>query len=155
MLIFPAIDLYEGKAVRLYQGDYAQMTVYSDDPAAVGEEFLRCGADHIHLVDLEGAKTGQTPNLATVCAIRERTGAFCEIGGGIRSMDTVERYLEAGLDRVILGTAAVKDPAFLDAALARYGERIAVGVDMRGGEVAVSGWTEGTGLDAYDFCTVF
>ena len=122
MLIFPAIDLYEGKAVRLYQGDYAQMTVYSDDPAAVGEEFLRCGADHIHLVDLEGAKTGQIPNLATVCAIRERTGAFCEIGGGIRSMDTVERYLEAGLNRVILGTAAVKDPAFLDAALARYGE---------------------------------
>lgn len=153
MLIFPAIDLYEGKAVRLYQGDYAQMTVYSDDPAAVGEEFLRCGADHIHLVDLEGAKTGQIPNLATVCAIRERTGAFCEIGGGIRSMDTVERYLEAGLNRVILGTAAVKDPAFLDAALARYGERIAVGVDMRGGEVAVSGWTEGTGLDAYAFCT--
>ena len=152
MLIFPAIDLYEGKAVRLYQGDYARMTVYSDDPAAVGEEFLRCGADHIHLVDLEGAKTGRTPNLDTVCAIRERTGAFCEIGGGIRSMDTVERYLEAGLDRVILGTAAVKDPAFLDAALARYGERIAVGVDMRGGEVAVSGWTEGTGLDAYDFC---
>jgi phosphoribosylformimino-5-aminoimidazole carboxamide ribotide isomerase len=152
MLIFPAIDLYEGKAVRLFQGDYGQMTVYSADPAAVGEEFVRCGADHIHLVDLEGAREGTTPNLDTVCAIRQRTGAFCEIGGGIRSMETVERYLEAGLDRVILGTAAVRDPAFLDAALARYGNRIAVGVDMRNGEVAVSGWTEGTGLDAFAFC---
>ena len=115
MLIFPAIDLYEGKAVRLYQGDYARMTVYSNDPPALGEAFLRSGADHIHLVDLEGARSGLTPNLKTVCAIRERTGAFCEIGGGIRSMDTVDRYLDAGLDRVILGTAAVRDPAFLDA----------------------------------------
>ena len=152
MLIFPAIDLYEGKAVRLYQGDYARMTVYSNDPPALGEAFLRSGADHIHLVDLEGARSGLTPNLKTVCAIRERTGAFCEIGGGIRSMDTVDRYLDAGLDRVILGTAAVRDPAFLDAALAKYGEKIAVGVDLRDGEVSVSGWTEGTGLDGFSFC---
>ena len=152
MLIFPAIDLYEGKAVRLYQGDYARMTVYSDDPPALGEAFLRSGADHIHLVDLEGARSGLTPNLKTVCAIRERTGAFCEIGGGIRSMDTVDRYLDAGLDRVILGTAAVRDPAFLDSALAKYGGRIAVGVDLRDGEVSVSGWTEGTGLDGFAFC---
>ena len=152
MLIFPAIDLYEGKAVRLYQGDYARMTVYSNDPPALGEAFLRSGADHIHLVDLEGARSGLTPNLKTVCAIRERTGAFCEIGGGIRSMDTVDRYLDAGLDRVILGTAAVRDPAFLDAALAKYGEKIAVGVDLRDGEVSVSGWTEGTGLDGFAFC---
>ena len=152
MLIFPAIDLYEGKAVRLYQGDYARMTVYSNDPPALGEAFLRSGADHIHLVDLEGARSGLTPNLKTVCAIRERTGAFCEIGGGIRSMDTVDRYLDAGLDRVILGTAAVRDPAFLDSALAKYGGRIAVGVDLRDGEVSVSGWTEGTGLDGFAFC---
>ena len=152
MIIFPAIDLYGGKAVRLYQGDYAQMTVYGDDPAAIGEEFVRLGADHIHLVDLEGAKTGLTPNLDTVLAIRQRTGAFCEIGGGVRSMDTVDRYLDSGLDRVILGTAAVRDSAFLDAALAKYGERIAVGVDMRDGEVSVSGWTQGTGLDAFAFC---
>ena len=152
MIIFPAIDIIGGKAVRLFQGDYAQMTVYSDDPCAMAEEFVRCGADHIHLVDLEGAKTGQTPNLDTVCAIRQRTGAFCEIGGGIRTMDTVDRYLDAGLDRVILGTAAVRDPAFLYAALAKYGDKIAVGVDMRGGEVSVSGWTEGTGLDAFAFC---
>ena len=152
MIIFPAIDIIESKAVRLYQGDYAQMTVYSDDPPALAEEFLRCGADPIHLVDLEGARTGLTPNLDTVCAIRRRTGAFCEIGGGVRTMDTVDRDLAAGLDRVILGTAAVRDPAFLDAALEKYGEKIAVGVDMRGGEVAVSGWTEGTGLDAFAFC---
>ena len=152
MLIFPAIDLFEGRAVRLYQGDYAQMTVYSDDPAAVGEEFVRLGADQIHLVDLEGARTGQTPNLKTVCTIRERTGVFCQIGGGIRSMDTVDRYLGAGLDRVILGTAAVRDPSFLDAVLEKYGKKIAVGVDMRDGEVSVGGWTEGTGLDAFAFC---
>ena len=152
MIIFPAIDLYGGKAVRLYQGDYARMTVYGDDPAAIGEDFVRQGADHIHLVDLEGAKTGLTPNLDTVLAIRRRTGAFCEIGGGVRSMDTVDRYLGAGLDRVILGTAAVRDSAFLDAALQKYGEKIAVGVDMRDGEVSVSGWREGTGLDAFAFC---
>ena len=152
MIIFPAIDLYGGKAVRLYQGDYAQMTVYGDDPAALGEEFVRLGADHIHLVDLEGAKSGRTPNYEIVRAIRERSGAFCEIGGGVRSMETVDRYLAAGLDRVILGTAAVKDPAFLDAALAKYGDKIAVGVDIRGGDVSVSGWTEGTGLDAFSFC---
>ena len=153
MIIFPAIDLYGGRAVRLYQGDYAQMTVYGDDPAALGEEFVRLGADHIHLVDLEGAKTGETPNFEFVRAIRERSGAFCEIGGGVRSMDTVDRYLSAGLDRVILGTAAVKDPAFLDAALAKYGDKIAVGVDIRDGDVSVSGWTEGTGLDAFAFCS--
>ena len=152
MYLFPAIDLYGGKAVRLYQGDYAQMTVYGDDPAALGEEFVRLGADHIHLVDLEGAKSGRTPNYEIVRTIRERSGAFCEIGGGVRSMETVDRYLAAGLDRVILGTAAVKDPAFLDAALAKYGDKIAVGVDIRGGDVSVSGWTEGTGLDAFSFC---
>ena len=152
MIIFPAIDLYGGKAVRLYQGDYAQMTVYGDDPAALGEEFVRLGADHIHLVDLEGSKSGRTPNYEIVRTIRERSGAFCEIGGGVRSMETVDRYLAAGLDRVILGTAAVKDPAFLDAALAKYGDKIAVGVDIRGGDVSVSGWTEGTGLDAFSFC---
>ena len=152
MIIFPAIDLYGGKAVRLYQGDYAQMTVYSDDPAALGERFVSLGADHIHLVDLEGAKSGSTPNFEFIRAIRARSGAFCEIGGGIRSMETVDRYLSAGLDRVILGTAAVKDPAFLDAALAKYGDKIAVGVDIRDGDVSVSGWTEGTGLDAFSFC---
>ena len=152
MIIFPAIDLYEGKAVRLYKGDYAQMTVYSEHPEEIGEAFAAAGATHAHLVDLEGAKTGETPNLETVLRIREKAGLFCEIGGGIRSMDTVKRYLESGLDRVILGTAAVEDPAFLDSALSRYGERIAVGVDIRDGFVAIRGWTEKSTLPFLNFC---
>lgn len=152
MIIFPAIDLYEGKAVRLYQGDYARMTVYSDDPGAVAADFVRAGATHIHLVDLEGAKTGGTPNFDTVRAIKGSSGAFCEIGGGVRSMETVARYLDAGLDRVILGTAAVTDEAFLRAAVEKYGDRIAVGVDLRDGFVAVKGWTERSDNDAFGFC---
>lgn len=152
MIIFPAIDLYEGKAVRLFKGDYAQMTVYSEHPEEIGEAFAAAGATHVHLVDLEGAKTGETPNLETVLRIREKTGLFCEIGGGIRTPDTVKRYLESGLDRVILGTAAVENPAFLDSALASYGERIAVGVDIRDGYVAIRGWTEKSALPFLDFC---
>ncbi len=152
MIIFPAIDLYEGKAVRLLRGDYKQMTVYSEHPEEIGDAFLREGAACVHLVDLEGAKEGTTPNLETALKIRERTGLFCELGGGIRSMDTVRRCLEGGLDRVILGTAAVKDPAFLDACVARYGERIAVGADIRDGFVAIKGWTEKSEISFLDFC---
>ncbi len=152
MLIFPAIDLYGGKAVRLYQGDYQQMTVYSDDPVSVAKDFAAAGAKWIHLVDLEGAKSGDTPNLATVCAIKEQTGLFCEVGGGIRSMQTVRTYLDAGVDRVILGTAAVTDPDFLLAAVAEYGARVAVGVDLRDGRVAIKGWTQDSALDGMDFC---
>lgn len=152
MILFPAIDLYDGKAVRLYKGDYAQMTVYSDRPVETALDFVRCGADHIHLVDLAGARDGGTPNFDTVCAIKRSSGAFCEIGGGIRSMEVIERYLHAGVDRVILGTAAVEDPEFLRAAVAAYGAQVAVGVDIRDGNVAVKGWTERSGLDAFDFC---
>ena len=151
MLIYPAIDLYEGKAVRLYKGDYAQMTVYNENPVEVAKDFLKSGATCIHLVDLEGAKSGTTPNLETVCAIKKETGLFCEIGGGIRSMEVVSRYLEAGLDRVILGTAAVTDPAFLQAAVAKYGEKIAVGIDIKDGFVAIKGWTEKSEKDALEF----
>lgn len=152
MLIFPAIDLFEGKAVRLFKGDYAQMTVYSDTPTAVALDFRRAGATHIHVVDLEGAKSGETPNIDTVTALSAIEGLFVEVGGGIRSMEVVDRYLAAGVDRVILGTAAVKDEAFLREAVAKYGERIAVGVDIRDGEVSIKGWTESSGLDAMDFC---
>jgi len=152
MLIYPAIDLFGGKAVRLYKGDYAQMTVYHDDPTAVAADFRNSGAAHIHLVDLEGAKSGTTPNLDTVIAIKEATGAFCEVGGGIRSMEVVRRYLDAGIDRVILGTAAVTDEAFLKAAVAAYGEKIAVGIDIRDGFVAIKGWTEKSQENALDFC---
>ena len=152
MILFPAIDLYEGKAVRLYKGDYAQMTVYSEHPEEIAKDFVACGASHIHIVDLEGAKDGATPNFGAVCAVKRASGAFCEIGGGIRSMEVVRRYLGAGLDRVILGTAAVTDPGFLQEAVSAYGERIAVGVDLKDGFVAVKGWTETTAKRAEDFC---
>ena len=152
MILFPAIDLYEGKAVRLFKGDYAQMTIYSDKPWEIGEDFVRCGAGHIHIVDLEGAKSAETPNFETVRKIRETTGVFCEIGGGIRTMEVIDRYLGAGLDRVILGTAAVQDENLVRNSVEQYGERIAVGVDIRDGKVAIKGWTEKSELDAFDFC---
>ena len=152
MLIFPAIDLYDGKAVRLYKGDYHNMTVYSDAPLSVALDFVRAGATCIHMVDLEGARDGTTPNLAIVREIAQKTPLFTEIGGGIRSMDTVRTYLDAGVDRVILGTAAVTDPDFLKAALAEYGERIAVGVDIKDGRVAIKGWLETAEDDAMTFC---
>ena len=152
MILFPAIDLFDGKAVRLYKGDYAQMTVYSERPASVARDFVERGATHIHIVDLAGAKDGTTPNFDAVCAIKAASGAFCEIGGGIRSMEVVRRYLDAGLDRVILGTAAVTDRAFLREAVAEFGEQIAVGVDLKDGFVAVKGWTETTALTADAFC---
>ena len=120
MIIFPAIDLFEGKAVRLLRGDYSQMTVYSDHPEEIGKDFAAQGATHVHLVDLEGARSGNTPNLETVLRIRENAGLFCEIGGGIRNMETVDTYLKAGLDRVILGTAAVEDRDFLQKAVEKY-----------------------------------
>jgi len=152
MLIFPAIDLYEKKAVRLFKGDYEQMTVYSTDPLSVANDFARKGATHIHMVDLEGAKFGTTPNLSVVREIAEKTDLFVEIGGGIRDMQTVETYLAAGADRVILGTAAVTDPDFLKEAVLRFGEKIAVGVDLKDGKVAIRGWTEVSALDAFTFC---
>ena len=152
MLIFPAIDLVQGKAVRLYKGDYARMTVYSEDPPALARDFYNAGAKCLHLVDLEGAKTGETPNLDTVRRIREAAPLFIELGGGVRSMAVAETYLDAGIDRVILGTAAVTDPDFLREALEKYGERIAVGVDIKDGRVAIRGWLEESGRDAFDFC---
>ena len=151
MKLFPAIDLYEGKAVRLYKGDYAQMTVYSEDPASVAADFAASGAECIHIVDLEGAKSGTTPNFDTVCKIKATSGLFCEIGGGIRSMDVIDRYLLAGIDRVILGTAAVGNLDFVKHAVDKYGDRIAVGADLKDGYVAVKGWIEKTDLSAEDF----
>ena len=151
MKLFPAIDLYEGKAVRLYKGDYAQMTVYNNDPAAVAADFAAAGAQCIHIVDLEGAKSGTTPNFDTVCKIKAASGLFCEIGGGIRSMDVIDKYLSAGIDRVILGTAAVGNLDFVKDAVDKYGDRIAVGADLKDGYVAVKGWIEKTDLLATDF----
>ena len=152
MLIYPAIDIYDGQAVRLYKGNYQEMTVYNSDPLLVAKEFQRQGATHIHLVDLEGAKLGTTPNFNLVAAIKKHTGLFCEIGGGIRDMDTIRRYLDAGIDRVILGTAAVTTPGFVEQAVQAYGDKIAVGIDIKDGYVAIKGWTETSQEKAMDFC---
>ncbi len=151
MILFPAIDIVDGKAVRLFKGDYQQMTVYSDNPAEIALDFKNCGATAIHIVDLEGAKDGTTPNFDTVLAIKKASGLFCEIGGGIRNMEVVEKYLDAGIDRVILGTAAIEDEAFLKKAVEKYGERIAVGADIRDGFIAVKGWLERSQVTADEF----
>lgn len=152
MLILPAIDLYEGKAVRLLRGDYAQMTVYSPDPAAVSEDFADAGAEWVHMVDLAGARDGSTPNLAVVEAVARRGRLKVEIGGGVRSEEVIRRYLDAGVRRVILGTAALTQPGFAGEMAERYGDAIAVGVDIRDGRVAIRGWTETAGTDAFAFC---
>ena len=142
MKLYPAIDLYDGKAVRLYKGEYQQMTVYNENPLAVARDFQNAGATCIHLVDLEGAKFGTTSNLPVIERIVKATDLFVEVGGGIRNMETIDAYLGIGVNRVILGTAAVTDRTFLEAALAKYGEKIAVGVDLKDGFVAIKGWTE-------------
>ena len=152
MKLFPAIDLYDGKAVRLFKGDYSQMTIYSENPIEIARDFEEKGAKYIHLVDLEGAKDGTTPNLHIVKQIANETNLFTEIGGGIRSMDTVKAYLENGVDRVILGTAAVNNPEFLKEAVDTYGERIAVGVDIKDGYVAIKGWVEKSQYTCFEFC---
>ncbi len=152
MDIFPAIDLYQKKAVRLKRGDYSEMTVYSDDPLSVARSFCKEGAEYLHTVDLEGAKDGTTPNFELIASLARDSGLKVEIGGGIRDEGTVERYFNAGVWRVILGTAAISDPGFLDRMLERYGERIAVGVDIKDGLVAVRGWREITGRECFDFC---
>ena len=152
MLIFPAIDLYAGEAVRLFKGDYAQKTVYSTDPVQVAQDFRTAGAGQIHLVDLEGARSGTTANLELIVKIKASTGLFCEVGGGIRDMDTIGKYVDAGIDRVILGTAAVTEPGFAAQAVAKYGEKIAVGIDLKDGMVAIRGWTEKSRWNAMDFC---
>jgi phosphoribosylformimino-5-aminoimidazole carboxamide ribotide isomerase len=151
MILLPAIDLYEKKAVRLYKGDYANMTVYSENPIEIALDFEAKGCRYIHMVDLEGAKDGTTPNLAIVEQVARETSLFVEIGGGIRSMETVERYLNAGVSRVILGTAAVNDEAFLREAVAKYGDKIAVGADVKDGYIAIKGWLEKSQVTLEDF----
>ncbi|MBQ7788776.1 MAG: 1-(5-phosphoribosyl)-5-[Clostridia bacterium] len=142
MKIFPAIDLYDKKAVRLFKGDYNQMTVYSEKPWEVAISFEKQGAEYIHVVDLEGARLGTTPNIEIVKKIAEETSLFLEIGGGIRDIQTVKKYLENGANRVILGTSAVTNEEFLKEALSLYGEKIAVGADVKDGYIAIKGWIE-------------
>ncbi|MBQ8834915.1 MAG: 1-(5-phosphoribosyl)-5-[Oscillospiraceae bacterium] len=151
MILFPAIDLFGKKAVRLYKGDYQNMTVYSENPIEIARDFEAAGATHIHMVDLEGAKDGTTPNIAVVEQVARETSLFVEIGGGIRNMETVERYLNAGVSRIILGTAAVNDEAFLKEALAAYPGKIAVGADVKDGCIAIKGWLETSAITLEDF----
>lgn len=151
MKIFPAIDVYGGKAVRLFRGDYDKMTVYGDDPSEIAAEFAALGAKYLHIVDLEGAKTGRTSNISTIEKIVSRTDLFTEVGGGIRDYLTAEKYFAAGVNRVILGTAAVKDRSFLTGAIEKYGEKIAVGADIKDGFVAIKGWTEKSDILCEDF----
>ena len=152
MIIFPAIDLYDKKAVRLYRGNYDEMTVYSTNPPEIAADFEAAGASHMHIVDLEGARDGGTPNLEVVKAIKKSTSLFCEIGGGIRSMEVVDAYISAGIDRVILGTAAVENEDFLKDAVSKYGDKIAVGADIKDGYVAIKGWVEKSEYECFDFC---
>ena len=142
MNIFPAIDLYDKKAVRLYKGNYDEMTVYSNNPIEIAQDFEINGAKFIHMVDLEGAKNGTTPNIEIVKEVATKTSLFVEIGGGIRSIETVEKYLNAGVSRVILGTAAVTDEDFLKEAISKHQEKIAVGADVKDGYIAIKGWIE-------------
>lgn len=152
MKLFPAIDLYEGKAVRLFKGEYQKMTVYSENPTEIALDFYSKGAKFMHVVDLEGAKTGETPNIETVKKLVSATDAFVEVGGGIRSEKVVERYLTAGVNRVILGTSAVENPEFLKNCIKEFGDKIAVGVDIKDGFVAIKGWTEKSAYSGVDFC---
>lgn len=152
MYILPAIDMYEKKAVRLFKGDYSQMTIYSDDPFSVALKFKEAGAEYIHMVDLEGAKEGTMPNFEIVEKVAKDSGLKVEIGGGIRTPEAVEKYISAGVTRVILGTAAVTDEEFLVAMVEKYGEKIAVGADIKDGYVAIKGWLEKSQLTIDAFC---
>lgn len=151
MIILPAIDLYEGKGVRLTQGDYARMTVYLDHPVSAAVQMQADGAEWIHLVDLEGAKAGKPCNEAVIAAIREQTDLKIEVGGGIRSHEVIASYLDEGIDRVILGTKALEDDAFLKAAAKQFGSHVAVGADVRNGMIATHGWQKTTGTNLNDF----
>lgn len=151
MIIFPAIDLYTSNAVRLLRGDYNNMTIYSSKPTEVARKFKEAGAEYIHVVDLEGAHDGGTPNFNSVIKIKRESGLFVEVGGGIRDMKTVDKYLSSGIDRVILGTAAVNNLPFLVEACKKYGPKIAVGADIKNGFIAVKGWTESSGISVDSF----
>ena len=152
MLILPAIDLYEGKAVRLAKGDYARMTVYNDDPVAVAHGFKLAGATAVHVVDLEGARNGEPANFGVIERIARESGLEVRIGGGVRTADTVKRYLDIGVKIVILGTAAVTTPDFVSDMTRIFGGAVAVSIDIRDGRAAIKGWTETSELDALDFC---
>lgn len=152
MKLFPAIDLFLGKAVRLYKGQYENMTVYSENPTEIALDFYSKGAKFMHVVDLEGAKSGGTPNIQTIKSIVSSAPCFVQVGGGIRSEKVIDTYINAGVDRVILGTSAVENPDFLKSAVKNFGDKIAVGVDIKDGFVAIKGWTEKSSFSGLEFC---
>ena len=152
MIIYPAIDIFEGKAVRLQRGDYEQMTIYSDNPVSVALGFKEAGATALHIVDLEGARAGEPANYRIIESIASGSGLFIQVGGGIRTPETIDKYLSAGIKRVILGTAAVSQPGFLQEMVNIYGDAIAVSIDIKEGLVAIKGWTEVSNQDALVFC---
>jgi phosphoribosylformimino-5-aminoimidazole carboxamide ribotide isomerase len=152
MIIYPAIDLLGGQCVRLRQGDYGQVTVYNPDPLQVARQFRQAGASWLHIVDLDAARSGVPAHTGLIAKIRQETGLKVQTGGGIRSLEHVEALLEgAGIDRIVLGTAAVRDRAFTEKVLQLYPDRTAIGIDARDGEVSVDGWTRGSGLNALEF----
>ncbi len=152
MILFPAIDLKDGRAVRLYQGDFSTAHQVADDPLATARAFYDAGARHIHMVDLDGARSGERRNGAIVRAVAERSGLRVELGGGIRSMADLEEVFALGAWRGVIGSAAVSDPGFVRAAVERYGpDRIAVGIDAKDGVVRTAGWERSSGLDYLDF----
>ena len=151
MKVIPSIDLKSGLCVRLYQGDYQRQTVYSDDPTGVALRWQEAGASSIPLVDLDGAVSGEQANLDAISAITTRVVIPVQVGGGIRELETAERLLDMGVDRVVLGTAAVQDPGMVKwLCELRGSERVVVALDARNGRIAIKGWTEGTGLSARD-----
>ena len=152
MILYPAIDLLGGKAVRLYKGDYAQVTVYDEQPERAAAAFFAAGAEYLHVVDLDGARDGSAANVETVKALTATGSMKVQVGGGIRDIARVQAMLELGVFRVILGTAALKEPEFLRETVRLFGDKIAVGVDARDGMVAVKGWREQTAVAAFDFC---
>ena len=152
MKIFPAIDLFNGQAVRLLRGDYNNMTIYDNNPVNVAEKFKAEGSEWVHIVDLEGAKIGAVKNFDTIINIKNSSGLKCEVGGGIRDLKIIERYISSGIDRVILGTAAVTEKNFVEDAVKNFGEKIAVGVDIKDGKVAIKGWQENSNFEAMNFC---
>lgn len=152
MKLFPAIDLKDKQVVRLYKGDYNQMTVYGTNPLETAKEFKAKGAEYLHVVDLDGAKDGDNPNFSIVADLAANSGLKVEIGGGIRNEEIIKRYIDAGVMRVILGTVAISDPDFVADMVNKYGDKIAVGVDMLNGKVATHGWTNVSEVDGFEFC---
>lgn len=152
MKLFPAIDLYDGLVVRLTRGDYDRMEIFGQDPLAIARAFEAAGAKYLHAVDLEGAKEGTTPNFEAIRRIVAGTGLRVQAGGGVRDAETVGAYLDAGVFRVILGTAAITKPGFVGEMVRAHGAGIAVAVDLHNGKVATHGWTQTSELDAAEFC---